>query len=87
MQKIDIIAIFAEEGYQVSPAAVKVISTHSSQIELIRYILSTIDESVFVVEAEHIDLDGFKVDPENPNPDLNLNSDPDLNSDLNHLLL
>ena len=79
MQKIDIIAIFAEEGYQVSPAAVKVISTHSSQIELIRYILATIDESVFVVEAEHINLDGFKVNPENPNlnSDLNLNPNPD----------
>ncbi|HJH30394.1 MAG TPA: DNA-directed DNA polymerase II small subunit [Methanosarcinaceae archaeon] len=81
MQKIDIIAIFAEEGYQVSSAAVKVISTHSSQIELIRYILATIDESVFVVEAEHINLDGFKVNPENPNLNLNSNSDRNLNPD------
>jgi DNA polymerase II small subunit len=62
MQKVDIIAMFAEEGYQASPDAVEVISAHGSPVELVGYILATIDESVFVVEAEHIDLDGFKVE-------------------------
>ena len=67
MQKVEIIAMFAEEGYQASPEAVEVISAHGSPVELVEHILATIDESVFVVEAEHIDLNGFKVDPENPN--------------------
>ncbi|MDO9517806.1 MAG: DNA-directed DNA polymerase II small subunit [Methanosarcinaceae archaeon] len=86
MQKIDIIAMFAEEGYQVSPDAVEVISAHDSPIQLVGHILATIDESVFVVEAEHIDLDGFNfnIDQENPHLDpnlnLNLNSSPSLSS-------
>jgi len=81
MQKVDIIAMFAEEGYQASPDAVEVISAHSSPVELVGYILATIDESVFVVEAEHIDLDGFKVDPEKPNPNQNpnQNTEPESN--------
>jgi DNA polymerase II small subunit len=79
MQKVDIIAMFAEEGYQASPDAVEVISAHGSPVELVGYILATIDESVFVVEAEHIDLDGFKVDPEKPNQNPNQNIEPESN--------
>lgn len=79
MQKVDIIAMFAEEGYQASPDAVEVISAHGSPVELVGYILATIDESVFVVEAEHIDLDGFKVDPEKPNQNPNQNTEPESN--------
>ena len=79
MQKVDIIAMFAEEGYQASPDAVEVISANGSPVELVRYILATIDESVFVVEAEHIDLDGFKVDPEKPNQNPNQNTEPESN--------
>ncbi|MGP8336643.1 MAG: DNA-directed DNA polymerase II small subunit [Methanosarcinaceae archaeon] len=60
MYKVNIIAMFAEEGYQVSPDAVDVIYSHGSPVELVEHILANIDESVFVVEAGHIDLDGFK---------------------------
>ncbi|MDF1533966.1 MAG: DNA-directed DNA polymerase II small subunit [Methanosarcinaceae archaeon] len=75
MQKIDIIAMFAEEGYQVSPDAVEVISAHDSPIQLVGHILATIDESVFVVEAKHIDFDSFSLntDQENLHSDINLN--------------
>ncbi len=83
MQKVDIIAMFAEEGYQASPDAVEVIFANGSPVELVGYILATIDESVFVVEAEHIDLDGFKVGPEkpnqNPNQNQNQNTEPESN--------
>ncbi len=79
MQKVDIIAMFAEEGYQASPDAVEVISAHGFPVELVEHILATIDESVFVVEAEHIDLNGFKVDPEKPNQNPNQNTEPESN--------
>lgn len=79
MQKVDIIAMFAEEGYQASPDAVEVISAHGSPVELVEHILATIDESIFVVEAEHIDLNGFKVDPEKPNQKPNQNTEPESN--------
>ena len=81
MQKIDIIAMFAEEGYQVSPDVVEVISTHGSPVELVKHILATIDESVFVVKIEHIDLDGFRFSPEDQQTDIHssnmlTNTDP-----------
>ncbi|HJH31593.1 MAG TPA: DNA-directed DNA polymerase II small subunit [Methanosarcinaceae archaeon] len=70
MHKVDIIAMFAEEGYQVSPDAVELIFAHGSPVELAGYILATIDESIFVVEAGHIDLDGFKISPEDRKTDV-----------------
>ncbi|MGP8331337.1 MAG: DNA-directed DNA polymerase II small subunit [Methanosarcinaceae archaeon] len=75
MHKVNIIEMFAEEGYQVSPEAVEMISACVSPIELVGHILATIDESVFVIGAGHIDFDGFKTSLKNQQTDIH-SSDP-----------
>lgn len=60
----------------MSPDAVEVIFAHGFPVEFVGHILATIDESTFVVEVEHIDLDGFKADPENTNSILTPTSTP-----------
>jgi len=61
MSEVDVVTPFAEAGYQISPDAVQLIAAHSSPLTLVEHILATIDRSVFVIEVEHIDLDGFKL--------------------------
>ncbi len=61
MNEIDIIRAVVEEGYQISPEAAALIKASDVPGLLLEYVLSTIDESVFVIEAEHIDLAGFAV--------------------------
>ncbi len=59
MNEIEIIRAVAEEGYQISPEAAELIKASDVPGLLLKYVLSTIDESVFVIEVEHIDLEGF----------------------------
>jgi len=59
MNEIEIIRAVAEEGYQISPEAAELIKASEVPGLLLEYVLSTIDESVFVIEIEHIDLEGF----------------------------
>ncbi|SES97923.1 DNA polymerase II small subunit [Methanococcoides vulcani] len=60
MKEINVQEAFLEAGYQISPEAVKLIVSHSSPKDLVCYILEHIDESVFVIEIEHIDLPSFE---------------------------
>ncbi|MDD2439590.1 MAG: DNA polymerase II small subunit, partial [Methanosarcinaceae archaeon] len=54
MDEIEIIKAFSEAGYQVSPEAVEIIRSSSSPLALIASVLATIEESVFVIQPEHI---------------------------------
>ncbi|TFH03558.1 MAG: hypothetical protein E4H06_04340 [Methanosarcina sp.] len=60
MNEIDIVRAVIEEGYQISPHAVELIKLSNSPEKLLKYILSTIDDCVFVIEPEHVDLKGFE---------------------------
>lgn len=60
MNEIDIVRAVTEEGYQISPLAVQLIKSSNSPESLLKYILSTIDDCIFVIEPEHIDLKGFE---------------------------
>ncbi|AKB38947.1 Archaeal DNA polymerase II small subunit [Methanosarcina siciliae C2J] len=60
MNEIDIIRAVIEEGYQISPQAVELIKLSNSPENLLKYILSTIDDCVFVIEPEHVDLKSFE---------------------------
>ncbi|MDI9395959.1 MAG: DNA-directed DNA polymerase II small subunit [Euryarchaeota archaeon] len=60
MNEIDIVRAVTEEGYQISPLAVELIKSSNSPESLLKYILSTIDNCIFVIEPEHIDLKGFE---------------------------
>ncbi|MEA1984411.1 MAG: DNA-directed DNA polymerase II small subunit [Euryarchaeota archaeon] len=62
MDKMNILSAFLEEGYQISPDAVDLIASHSLAAALIQYILENIDESVFVIGLEHIDVVSFEAD-------------------------
>lgn len=60
MNEIDIVRAVIEEGYQISPQAVELIKLSNSPESLLKYILSTIDDCVFVIEPEHVDLKDFE---------------------------
>ncbi|WP_135610177.1 DNA-directed DNA polymerase II small subunit [Methanococcoides sp. AM1] len=60
MKEINVQEAFLEAGYQISPEAVDLIASHSSPKDLVCYILGHIDESVFVIEIEHIDIPSFE---------------------------
>lgn len=60
MKEIKVQEIFLEAGYQISPKAVEMIALHSAPNNLISYILENVDESLFVIEAEHIDIESFE---------------------------
>lgn len=60
MNEIDIVRAVTEEGYQISPSAVELIKSSISPESLLKYVLSTIDDCIFVIESEHIDLKGFE---------------------------
>ncbi|MGB3907177.1 MAG: DNA-directed DNA polymerase II small subunit [Methanomethylovorans sp.] len=54
MNHIEVITVFLEEGYQISPDAVELICCHCSPQNLLDRILKNIDPSVLVVDVEHI---------------------------------
>nr|WP_048143778.1 DNA-directed DNA polymerase II small subunit [Methanosarcina horonobensis] len=60
MDEINIVRAVIEEGYQISPLAVELIKSSNSPDSLLKYVLSTVDDCVFVIEPEHIDLKGFE---------------------------
>ena len=59
MEKSEIIKAVMEKEYQISPEAVELIKSSSSPESLLKYVLSTVDYSIIVIGAEHIDLEGF----------------------------
>lgn len=60
MNEIDIVKAVTEEGYQISPQAIELIKSSDFPESLLKYILSTVDDCIFVIEPEHIDLKGFE---------------------------
>ncbi len=48
-----------EEGYQVSPEAAELINCHCQSPDLADHILSNLEDDVFVIDTEHLDLDNF----------------------------
>jgi len=59
MDKNDIIRTVMEKEYQISPEAVELIRSSNTPESLLDYVLSTVNDSVIVIDAEHIDLEGF----------------------------
>ncbi len=59
MEKSEIVKAFMEKEYQISPEAVGLIESSNSPESLLKYVLSTADDSVIVIGTEHIDLEGF----------------------------
>jgi DNA polymerase II small subunit len=54
MNQIEVITVFLEEGYQISPNAVELICCHCNPHSLMDRILKNMDPSVLVVDVEHI---------------------------------
>jgi DNA polymerase II small subunit len=63
MEKNDIIKAVMEKEYQISPEAVELIKSSNSPEDLLGYVLSIVDDSIIVIETEHIDLEGFATHP------------------------
>src|SRR5271157_2725634 len=59
MDKSEIIKAVIEEEYQISPEAVELIKSSNSPECLLKYVLSTVNDFVVVIGAEHIDLESF----------------------------
>ncbi|AKB45850.1 Archaeal DNA polymerase II small subunit [Methanosarcina sp. Kolksee] len=59
MEKKDIIRTVMEKEYQISPEAVELIYSSNSPEDLLKYVLSTVNDSVIVISIEDIDLEGF----------------------------
>ena len=59
MDKSDIIKAVMEKEYQISPEAVELIKSSNSSESLLKYVLSTVNNSVIVIGAENIDLESF----------------------------
>lgn len=59
MEKKDIIRAVMEKEYQISPEAMELILSSNFPEDLLRYVLSTVNDSVIVIGIEHIDLEGF----------------------------
>ena len=59
MSEVDVVMAFAEEGYQISPDALRIIGSHGYPPGIVEHTLANVDESVFVIDVEHIDVDGF----------------------------
>jgi DNA polymerase II small subunit len=59
MEKDEIIRAVMEKEYQISPEAVELIKSGNSPESLLKYVLSTVDDSVIVIGTEHIDLEDF----------------------------
>ena len=50
----EIVQWFAEQGYQLDPRALEIINSHPIKEELIKSLLSSLDQDVTVIEASHI---------------------------------
>jgi len=61
MDKSEIIKAVIEKEYQISPEAVELIKSSNSPECLLKYVLSTVNDFVVVIEPEHIDLENFAV--------------------------
>ncbi|RXA18753.1 DNA-directed DNA polymerase II small subunit [Methanosarcina sp. MSH10X1] len=61
MEKSNIIRAVMEKAYQISPEAVELILSSDSPEDLLKYVLSTVNNSVIVIGIEDIDLEGFVV--------------------------
>ncbi|AKB52967.1 Archaeal DNA polymerase II small subunit [Methanosarcina barkeri str. Wiesmoor] len=59
MERKDIIRAVMEKEYQISPEAVELIYSSNSPEDLLKYILSTVNDSVIVIGVEDIDIEGF----------------------------
>ena len=58
--EIDITNIVIREGYQITHSAVDIIQKSTNPGKLLAYTLNNLDDCVFVIEPEHIDLKGFE---------------------------
>ncbi len=65
MQESLIVEEFANAGYQVSPDAVALIGSYSAPDTIVSKVLQSLDDSVLVVEREHLNLDDVRI-PEKP---------------------
>jgi DNA polymerase II small subunit len=63
MEENDIIKAVMAKEYQISPEAVELIKTSNSPEALLKYVFSTVNESVIVIGTEHIDLKEFAIYP------------------------
>lgn len=59
MERKDIIRAVMEKEYQISPEAVELIHSSNLPEDLLRYVLSTVNDSVIVIGIEDINLEGF----------------------------
>lgn len=59
MERKDIIRAVMEKEYQISPEAVELIYSSNSPEDLLKYVLSTVNDSIIVIGTENIDLEGF----------------------------
>ena len=59
MERSDIIRAVMEKEYQISPEAVELIHSSNSPEDLLKHVLSAVDDSVIVIGVKHIDLEGF----------------------------
>ncbi|MGB9133591.1 MAG: DNA-directed DNA polymerase II small subunit [Methanosarcina sp.] len=68
MDKSDIIRTVMEKEYQISPEAVELIRASNSPESLLKYVLSTVNDSVVVIGVENIDLEDFAARGKAPKP-------------------
>lgn len=61
MQESLIVEEFANAGYQVSPDAVALIGSYSAPDTIVSKVLQSLDDSVLVVEREHINIGGVRI--------------------------
>lgn len=59
MERKDIIRAVMEKEYQISPEAVELIYSSNSPEDLLKYVFSTVNDSIIVIGTENIDLEGF----------------------------
>ncbi len=57
-----------EKEYQISPEAVELIRASNSPESLLKYVLSTVNDSVVVIGVENIDLEDFAAQGKAPKP-------------------
>ncbi len=58
--EMNILQVFLEAGYQISPKAAAKIASHQAPSLLTEFVLGHVDESIFVIETEHIDIKAFE---------------------------
>ena len=61
MDASEIIRAVMEKEYQISPEAVEIIKSSNSPESLLQYVLSTVNDSVIVIDTEHINLEDFAI--------------------------